>query len=65
MTRSRRPRHTVPTRAHQRRRGAIAMEYILILVLVVLPLALMLPLFLSMIGRYGSRVLMPMPLPFP
>ena len=65
MTRNRNQLRTLAKPANHRRRGAIAMEYILILVLVVLPLALMLPLFLSMIGRYGSRVLMPMPLPFP
>ena len=45
--------------------GATATEYIMILALVVLPIALMTPLFLNMLKVYGARVLSLVGLPFP
>lgn len=45
--------------------GATATEYIMILALVVLPIALMTPLFMSMLKLYGTRVLSLVGLPFP
>lgn len=45
--------------------GATATEYIMILALVVLPIALMMPLFMSMLKLYGTRVLSLVGLPFP
>ncbi len=46
-------------------RGAAATEYILILALVVLPIALMLPLFRRMIQLYAMRMSGGLHLPFP
>ena len=45
--------------------GATATEYIMILALVVLPIALMTPLFMRMLKVYGTRVLSLIALPFP
>lgn len=45
--------------------GATATEYIMILALVVLPIALLTPLFLNMLKVYGTRVLSLIGLPFP
>lgn len=45
--------------------GATATEYLLILALIVLPIALMSPLFLNMLKVYGNRVLSLIALPFP
>lgn len=52
-------------RLHRDCGGATAMEYILILALVVLPIALLSPLFLKMLKLYGTRILSLMGLPFP
>jgi hypothetical protein len=41
------------------------MEYMLILALIVLPIALLLPMFLGMIRLYGGRVVSLMGLPVP
>ena len=41
------------------------MEYMMIMVFVVLPIALMLPMFLAMIKTYGQRMTSMMGLPFP
>jgi hypothetical protein len=48
-----------------RARGAAATEYILILALVVIPLALLLPMFVRMIKLYAVRVGGGLHLPFP
>lgn len=45
--------------------GAIATEYILILALVVLPIALLFPSMMTMVKTYGSRMTALMGLPFP
>ena len=45
--------------------GATSTEYLLILALIVLPIALMSPLFLNMLKVYGNRVLSLIALPFP
>ena len=37
-------------------RGASAVEYMLVLALVVLPLAMMSPMILQMIGNYAQRI---------
>lgn len=47
------------------RRGAAAVEYVLILALVVLPLALLLPTFVKMVTAYAARMLTIVKLPFP
>jgi hypothetical protein len=47
------------------RRGAVSVEYMLVLGLVVIPLAAMLPLFIRMIQQYAERVSSLMRLPFP
>jgi hypothetical protein len=46
-------------------RAAASIEYVMILGLVVLPIALMMPLFLKMVSNYGNRMLYFMRLPFP
>lgn len=53
------------SRFHADCSGATATEYIMILALVVLPIALMTPLFLNMLKVYGTRVLSLIGLPFP
>jgi len=45
--------------------GALSTEYMLIMVMVVLPIAMLLPLFLRMINTYGTRVTSLMRSPFP
>jgi Flp pilus assembly pilin Flp len=45
--------------------GATATEYLLILALVVLPIALLTPLMLNMLKVYGTRIVSLMGLPFP
>jgi hypothetical protein len=52
-------------RLHADRRAAMATEYILILTLVVLPIALLMPMFLSMIRIYAGRMSHLIGLPFP
>ena len=52
-------------RLHRDTRGVIAMEYMLILALVVLPIGLLFPKFISMIQIYGVRMVSLMGLPFP
>ena len=51
------------TRA-SRTRGAISIEYILILALVVIPIALLTPLILQMIANYTCRIGIIIRLPF-
>jgi len=50
---------------HADRAGAMATEYILIMALIVLPIALLLPLFLNMTAIYAARVIFFMGLSFP
>ena len=45
--------------------GATATEYLMIMVFVVMPIAAMVPAFLSMIKIYGTRMTSLMGLPFP
>jgi Flp pilus assembly pilin Flp len=52
-------------RLHRDESGATATEYMLILALVVLPIALLFPLFMSMVKTYGARMTGLMGLPFP
>lgn len=52
-------------RLHRDSSGATATEYILILALVVLPIALLTPLFLNMLKLYGNRIISLIGLPFP
>jgi len=56
---------TALRRFHADTCGATATEYLLILALVVLPIALLTPLFMNMIKLYGSRIISLMGLPFP
>ena len=51
------------TRMH--RRGALSMEYMLILALVVLPIGLLSPVMIKMVALYGNRMLVIIGLPFP
>jgi hypothetical protein len=46
-------------------RGAISIEYLLILTFVVIPIALMMPMFIRMIRTYGDRNFTYLRLPFP
>jgi hypothetical protein len=48
----------------RRRRGALSMEYMLILALVVIPLALLSPMILHMVAVYTWRIGMIILLPF-
>jgi Flp pilus assembly pilin Flp len=50
---------------HQDECGATATEYILILALIVLPIAMLFPLFMQMVKTYGARMTGLMGLPFP
>jgi Flp pilus assembly pilin Flp len=52
-------------RLHRDESGATSTEYILILALVVLPIALLFPLFMQMVKTYGARMTGLMGLPFP
>jgi uncharacterized protein (UPF0333 family) len=49
---------------HRQLRGAISIEYMLVLTLVVLPLALMTPLMFGMITSYTNRMIWAIALPF-
>ncbi|HZP16566.1 MAG TPA: hypothetical protein VFB00_01280 [Terriglobales bacterium] len=50
---------------HRDESGTVSMEYMLILALVVLPLALLVPLWYSMIYHYSARLWNWLVLPFP
>lgn len=50
---------------HRDDSGATATEYILILTLVVLPIALLYPMFMQMVKTYGTRMTQLIGLPFP
>src|SRR4051794_28222749 len=52
-------------RLHRDDAGATTTEYILILALIVLPIALMFPMFMQMVKTYGGRMTQMMGLPFP
>lgn len=52
-------------RLHRDESGAMSTEYMLILALVVLPIALLFPLFMRMMKTYGGRMTALMGLPFP
>jgi Flp pilus assembly pilin Flp len=52
-------------RLHRDQAGAISTEYILILALIVLPIALLFPTFMTMVKTYGTRMTSLMGLPFP
>lgn len=52
-------------RLHRDESGATSTEYILILALVVLPIALMYPLFVKMIKTYAGRMTSVVSTPFP
>jgi Flp pilus assembly pilin Flp len=56
--------HKVVSR-YLRKRGATAVEYLLILAAVVIPLALLLPVFMTMARIYGDRVTALIGLPYP
>ena len=49
---------------NRRRRGASSIEYILVLVIVVIPLVLLSPLILRMINAYSGRFFWSIALPF-
>ena len=49
---------------NRRRRGAASVEYVLVLALVVIPLALLTPLILRMITAYSGRFFWSIALPF-
>lgn len=51
--------------ARKSRRGATSTEYILILVMVVLPIGFLFPLFLNMAKVYAARMTALIGLPFP
>ncbi|MBI1337279.1 MAG: hypothetical protein GC164_10000 [Phycisphaera sp.] len=46
-------------------RGALSVEYMLILAVIVMPLALLEPLFMKMVVTYNLRIVRIMGLPFP
>lgn len=46
-------------------RGALSVEYMLILAVIVLPLALLEPLLMTMVVAYNLRIVRIMALPFP
>ena len=50
--------------SNRRRRGASAVEYILVLTIVVIPLALLTPLIFRMITTYSGRIFWSIALPF-
>ena len=50
---------------HQDTSGALSTEYLLIVVLVVIPIGLLVPMMLSMVRTYGTRLFSMMGLPFP
>ena len=50
---------------HEDDYGAMATEYILILALIVLPIALLFPSMMTMVKTYGTRMTSLMGLPFP
>jgi len=52
-------------RFHADTSGATSIEYLMIMALIVLPIALMFPIFFGMVKVYGGRVVSLMPLPFP
>jgi len=52
-------------RLHDDERGAVSTEYMLILALVVLPIALLFPLFMQMIRIYAWRMISLAGLPIP
>jgi Flp pilus assembly pilin Flp len=52
-------------RLHHDQSGATSTEYILILALIVLPIALLFPTFMQMAKTYGTRMTSLMGLPFP
>ena len=49
---------------HRRRRGAISIEYMMVLTFVVIPLALLTPLMFRMITMYTNRLTWAIALPF-
>lgn len=52
-------------RLHRDQRGAISTEYMMILALIVLPIALLMPMFMGMIRLYGGRLISLLALPVP
>ena len=50
---------------HRDESGATSTEYLLILTLVVLPIAMLYPLFMRMVKTYGGRMTSTLGLPFP
>jgi Flp pilus assembly pilin Flp len=52
-------------RLHRDQSGATSTEYILILALIVLPIALLFPTLMQMVKTYGTRMTSLMGLPFP
>ena len=48
-----------------RRRAATSTEYMMIMALIVLPIALMMPMFMHMIDVYGTRIVAILGLPYP
>lgn len=52
-------------RLHRDDSGATSIEYMMILVFVIMPIALMYPMFMKMVRWYGSRMTALMGLPFP
>jgi hypothetical protein len=52
-------------RLHRDDGGAIATEYLMIMVFVVMPIGLMFPIFMKMVKTYGVRMTSMMGLPFP
>ena len=54
-----------PSRAvGRRRRGASSVEYLLVLALVVIPIALLSPMILNMVKGYSNRIAFVIRLPF-
>jgi len=52
-------------RLHADRAGALATEYLLIMALIILPLALLTPMFMNMMQVYAARMIFLIGLPFP
>lgn len=60
----RRASHKKPRRRMDRR-GATTTEYMMIMALIVIPIALLTPMFMRMVTLYSGRMFSIMPLPFP
>ncbi len=57
-------RNSIPARRQRRTRGGSSVEYLLILALVVIPIALLSPMLVQMTKAYTNRIALVIRLPF-